>query len=199
MFIYERYNSHLDFIQAVKASKDWLYIKKNLENRAKKNPRALLETMIEECDQNMKATTFKAYWVMFHSAEKTIGKLWHEKFSIALFECNLMLMLRVEWVEQNCPEPGKTKQFDPLHTPKAMALWKKLQAKGWIDGNLRPTVSDGMASIIASVLSEALNLNPCWSPFEKLWKKVNLSNVYSKSKLRGYYPTFSKEVINALK
>lgn len=198
MFIYERYNSHLDFIQAVKASKDWLYIKKNLENRAKKNPRALLETMIEECDQNMKATTFKAYWVMFHSAEKTIGKLWHEKFSIALFECNLMLMLRVELVEQICSELDDVEPCDPLHTSKAMALWRKLQAKGWIDGNLQPKVSNRKAAIIADELATALSLDPRWPAIEKLWGKSDLSTEYSKSAYAQYYGTFKKEVRNLL-
>lgn len=199
MFLYEQYKSHLDFINEVKKSDDWQAVLEVLKFRAKEDPMALRKSVIEECNQNMQKEIFKSYWVLFHDAERTIKKLWREPFSYPLFESNLMLMLRVEWVEQNCPAPGKNKQPDPLHTPKAMALWRKLQAKGWIDENLQPTVSDGMASIIASVFSAALNLNPCWPPFEKLWKKVNLSNVYSKSKLRGYYPIFSKDVINALK
>lgn len=200
MFLHEQYKSHLDFINEVKEDAVWHIALDNIKREAAIDPEALRKFVIQECEQNLTKGPLLDFWKHTgHNVELTIREVWEGHFTKTLLKAKLVYMLQVEWVEQNCPELSKTKQLDPLHTPKAMALWKKLQAKGWIDGNLRPTVSDGMASIIASVLSEALNLNPCWSPFEKLWKKVNLSNVYSKSKLRGYYPTFSKEVINALK
>lgn len=198
-FMYERYQSHLDFINDVKASDDWQSVLEYMESRAKEDPEDLRKAVIEECNQNMQKEIFKSYWILFHDAERTIKKLWREPFSYPLFESNLMLMLRVEWVEQNCPEPGKTKQCDPLHTPKAMALWKKLQAQGWIDENLQPKVSNRKAAIIADELATALNLDPRWPAIEKLWGKSNLSTEFSKSAYMQYQDTFKKDVRNALK
>ena len=198
-FMHEQYKSHLDFIEEVKNSDDWQSVLEYMESRAKEDPEALRKAVIEECNQNMQKEIFKSYWILFHDAERTIKKLWEEPFTYRLFESNLMLMLRVEWVEQNCPEPGKTKQFDPLHTPKAMALWKKLQAQGWIDENLQPKVSNRKAAIIADELATALNLDPRWPAIEKLWGKSNLSTEFSKSAYMQYQDTFKKDVRNALK
>ena len=197
-FMHEQYKSHLDFIEEVKNSDDWQSVLEYMKSRAKEDPEALRKAVIEECNQNMR-TAFKIYWVLFHNAERTIKKLWEEPFTYRLFESNLMLMLRVEWVEQNCPEQSKTKQLDPLHTPKAMALWKKLQAQGWIDENLQPKVSNRKAAIIADELATALNLDPRWPAIEKLWGKSNLSTEFSKSAYMQYQDTFKKEVRNALK
>lgn len=199
-FVYERYESHLDFIEEVKNSDDWQYIVEILKKRAKEeDPDALLKSMIEECEQNMKKETFKTYWVLFHDAEKTMKAVWYELFSYSIFKSYLMLMLRVEWVEQNCPVTSrKTRQCDPLHTPKAMELWKRLQDKGLVDENLQPTVSNRKAAIIADELATALNLEPRWRAIEKLWGKSNLSTEYSKSVYMQYYDTFKKEIHNML-
>ena len=199
-FVFEQYKSPQDFIEEVKNSDDWQFVVKILKERAKaEDPDVLLKSMIEECEQNMKKEVFKIYWTLFHDAEKTIERVWYEPFSKSIFKSYFLLMLRVEWVEQNCHVTSrKAKQCDQLHTPKAMALWRKLQAKGWIDENLQPTVSNRKAAIIADELATALNLEPRWRTIEKLWGKSNLSTEFSKSVYMKYYGSFKKEVHNIL-
>lgn len=200
MFLHEQYKSHLDFIKDVKMDDVWHIALDNIKRKAAIDPEALRKYVIQECEQNLTKGPLLDFWKHTgHNVELTIREVWESHFTKAFLKAKLVYMLQVEWVEQNCPEPSKTKQPDPLHTPKAMALWKKLQAKGWIDETLQPKVSNRKAAIIASVLSETLNLNPRWTAIEKLWERVNLSTEYSKSTYAHYYGPFLKEVTNTLK
>lgn len=180
-FMYERYQSHLDFINDVKASDDWQSVLEYMESRAKEDPEDLRKTVIEECNQNMQKEIFKSYWILFHNAERTIKKLWREPFSYPLFESNLMLMLRVEWVEQNCPERGKTKQCDPLHTPKAKELFAKLRKAKKLDSHDKPLgLTTSEIGVLANMIAAELEVKNKWVVFGKKWD-------IDKNVLRSYY------------
>lgn len=180
-FMHEQYKSHLDFIEEVKNSDDWQSVLEYMESRAKEDPEALRKAVIEECNQNMQKEIFKSYWILFHDAERTIKKLWEEPFTYRLFESNLMLMLRVEWVEQNCPEPGKTKQFDPLHTPKAKELFAKLRKAKKLDSHDKPLgLTTSEIGVLANIIAAELEVKNKWVAFGKKWN-------IDKNVLRSYY------------
>lgn len=64
--------------------------------------------------------------------------------------------------------PDKEEACKELFTPEAMALWKKLQDKGYVDENYMCLIPQKRISIIALVMAETLGLNPIWRPFETL-------------------------------
>lgn len=166
----------------MKNSDDWQFVVETLKQRAKEeDPDALLKSITEECEQNLKKEAFKTYWVLFHNAERTIKKLWEEPFTYRLFESNLMLMLRVEWVEQNCPEQSKTKQFDPLHTPKAKELFAKLRKAKKLDSHDKPLgLTTSEIGVLANIIAAELEVKNKWVAFGKKWN-------IDKNVLRSYY------------
>lgn len=182
MFIRDRYKSHLDFIEEVKNSDDWQFVVETLKERAKaEDPDALLKSITEECEQNLKKEVFKTYWVLFHDAEKTIKKVWYESFTYPIFESYLLLMLRVEWVEQNCPVGGKSKQCDPLGTPEAKELFAKLRKAKKLDSHNRPLgLTTSETGVLADLIAAELEIKNKWVAFGKKWD-------VDKNVLRSYY------------
>lgn len=87
---------------------------------------------------------------------------------------------------------------DVLRTPEAMVLWQTAQENGWVDDRLQPTMSQGKAAILASVIADRLELSPCWPPFERLWGIRDLAVKFSKSHECKYYADAFKEYSSAL-
>ena len=70
---------------------------------------------------------------------------------------------------------------DVLSTEKAMALWRKVQAAGWIDGNYQPLISRTQAALLADMMAERLGIREKWKVFETLWNRKNMYRDYYKA------------------
>lgn len=91
-------------------------------------------------------------------------------------------------------EDGCRKVPEELDTPEAHAIWERAKARGWVDEDLQPLLSQKKASVLAAMMGERLGLLPLWEPFERLWGVRMLRIAFSQSKLRQYYPGFRKAV-----
>jgi len=76
--------------------------------------------------------------------------------------------------------PVKDTPLSPeLSTPKAMALWQKAQAKGYVDGNFQPLISRTQAALLADAMAERLGIRKKWKVFETLWNRKNMRSDYN--------------------
>ena len=98
---------------------------------------------------------------------------------------NLKRMAPGEEVEE---EERKGEKGDPLHSSQAMAMWRRLQEEGLVDGSLNPQMNRTHSSILAYAISEALSLSQFWTPFEELWGIKNLRCHHSNAVNCKYYP-----------
>lgn len=86
--------------------------------------------------------------------------------------------------QQDTPpaEPVKDTPLPPeLSTPKAMALWQKAQAKGYVDANYQPLISRTQAALLADAMAERLGIRKKWKVFETLWNRKNMYRDYYKA------------------
>ena len=67
---------------------------------------------------------------------------------------------------------------DVLRTDKAMTLWKKAQAAGWIDDNYQPKLSRTQAALMAHYIAKKLEIKDKWKTFEMLWNRRNMYRDY---------------------
>ena len=74
-----------------------------------------------------------------------------------------------------------------LATEEAMEMWAKLRKRDLIDEDYQPTMSQKRAAILASVMSDILQLSPRWAAFEQLWGIKDLANKLSQAQNCGYY------------
>ena len=65
-----------------------------------------------------------------------------------------------------------------LTTDKAMALWRKAQAAGWIDDNYQPLLSRTQAALLAHYMAKKLEIKDKWKTFEVLWDRRNMYRDY---------------------
>ena len=79
--------------------------------------------------------------------------------------------------EVDSPEASKSLP-DELTTDKAMVLWKKTQAAGWIDANYQPLLSRTQAALLADAMAERLGIKEKWKVFEGLWNRKNMYHDY---------------------
>ena len=78
--------------------------------------------------------------------------------------------------------PVKDTPLPPeLSTPKAMALWQKAQAKGYVDANYQPLISRTQAALLADAMAERLGIRKKWKVFETLWNRKNIYRDYYKA------------------
>ena len=78
--------------------------------------------------------------------------------------------------------PVKDTPLSPeLSTPKAMALWQKAQAKGYVDANYQPLISRTQAALLADAMAERLGIRKKWKVFETLWNRKNMYRDYYKA------------------
>ena len=70
-------------------------------------------------------------------------------------------------------------QPEVLATDKAMALWKKAQAAGWIDDNYQPLLSRTQAALLADAMAERLGIKEKWKVFEGLWNRKYMRSDYN--------------------
>ena len=79
-------------------------------------------------------------------------------------------------------KPVKDTLLPPeLSTPKAMALWKKAQAVGYVDDNYQPLISRTQSALLADAMAEQLGICKKWKVFEAFWNRKNMYRDYYKA------------------
>ena len=76
------------------------------------------------------------------------------------------------------PEASKSLP-DELATDKAMALWQKAQAKGYVDANYQPLISGTQAALLADEMAKRLGIKEKWKVFEALWNRKYMRSDYN--------------------
>ena len=66
-----------------------------------------------------------------------------------------------------------------LATDEAMALWRKVQAAGYVDEHYQPTVSRTQAALLADAMAERLGIKEKWKVFEGLWNRKYMRSDYN--------------------
>ena len=89
---------------------------------------------------------------------------------------------------------GTSSLPDVLATDKAMALWKKAQAAGWVDANYQPLISRTQAALLADAMAERLGIKEKWKTFEALWHRNNMYNDYYRAMNQQQSLTFQDEL-----
>ena len=90
--------------------------------------------------------------------------------------------LHVDHVENQYighPAPGPAPQRggelpEVLRTDKAMALWEKVQAAGYVDDKYQPLISRTQAALLANAMAERLGIKEKWKVFGELWERKNM-------------------------
>lgn len=85
-----------------------------------------------------------------------------------------------------------------LATEEAMEMWAKLRKRDLIDEDYQPTMSQKRAAILASVMSDILQLSPRWAAFEQLWGITDLSTKLSQAQNTQYYPQVLQQIEKVL-
>ena len=79
----------------------------------------------------------------------------------------------------NSPQKGREYQLpDVLSTEKAMALWEKAQAAGYVDANYQPLISRTQSALLADAMAERLGIREKWKVFEALWNRTKMYKDY---------------------
>ena len=55
-----------------------------------------------------------------------------------------------------------------------MALWKKMQAAGYVDEHYQPLISRTQAALLPDAMAERLGIKEKWKVFEGLWGRKNM-------------------------
>ena len=80
----------------------------------------------------------------------------------------------------NPPQKGRECQLpDMLSTEKAMMLFQKAQAAGYVDANYQPLLSRSQAALLADAMATRLGLREKWKVFEGLWNRKYMRSDYN--------------------
>ena len=79
------------------------------------------------------------------------------------------------------PAPKRGVELLPevLRTEKAMAMWRKVQAVGYVDEDYQPTISRTQAALLANAMAERLSIREKWKVFETLWNRKYMRSDYN--------------------
>ena len=66
-----------------------------------------------------------------------------------------------------------------LCSERALGLWQKAQAQGWVDEACQPLLSRPQAALLADRMAEVLGIAQKWKVFEQLWQRKNMRNDYN--------------------
>lgn len=81
----------------------------------------------------------------------------------------------------------KSDQYEPpvlpecLATDKAMELWKKVIAEGWVDENYQPKISRTLSALLAYHMADKLEIKNKWKTFEQLWQRNDMHGDYNRA------------------
>ena len=81
-----------------------------------------------------------------------------------------------------------------LRTEAAMALWRKAQEAGYVDGNFQPTISRTLSAILANEMAVRLDIPEKWKTFEGAWNRRNMYRDYYKALNMQQALTFQDEI-----
>lgn len=77
-------------------------------------------------------------------------------------------------------EAARVELLAPLHTERAMVMWKVLQSRNLIDEHLQPVgLSRTEAAVVACIMADRLGIRYLWKTFETLWNRRNMRNDYN--------------------
>ena len=80
------------------------------------------------------------------------------------------------------PQKGRGNELpDVLATEEAMALWRKAQEAGYVDGDYQPLISRTQAALLADAMAERLGIKEKWKVFEGLWGRKYMRSDYNLS------------------
>lgn len=84
---------------------------------------------------------------------------------------------------QPCQGSTEHKLPEELDTPKAHIVWERAKSAGYVDENLQPVadLTQKEVAIVASVISDALDLKPKWMALSDFWGVTYLSKKYSEA------------------
>jgi hypothetical protein len=68
-----------------------------------------------------------------------------------------------------------------LATDKAMELWDKVIAVGWIDSNSQPKISRTLSALLAYHMALKLEINNKWKVYEQLWQRNDMHGDYNRA------------------
>lgn len=100
-----------------------------------------------------------------------------------------------------CQGSTERKLPEELDTPEAHELWERAKAAGYVDENLQPVakLTQKRIAIVASVISEALDLDQRWNAFTKFWGVTYLAKKHFDAfQHNNYSGDFESEVRRAL-
>ena len=81
-----------------------------------------------------------------------------------------------------------------LATEKAIALWEKARAAGYVDDNYQPLISRTQAALLADMMAERLGIREKWKVFEALWNRKYMRSDYNLALTRKQSLDFQDEL-----
>lgn len=81
-----------------------------------------------------------------------------------------------------------------VNVEKMSPYLSRAQAKGWLDDDMRPTVSRAKAALIADRIAECAGVRNKWKTFETLWGMKNLRADYNKALDQKQFYEFDTEL-----
>mgnify|MGYP007101871152 CR=1 FL=1 len=81
-----------------------------------------------------------------------------------------------------------------LRTDKAMALWRKVQAAGYVDEDCQPRISRTQAALLADAMAVRLGIREKWKVFEGLWNRKYMRSDYNLALSRKRSLVFQDEL-----
>ena len=93
--------------------------------------------------------------------------------------------VQVHSAVQPAPEPEVAEPVElppALATDEAMALWRLVQAEGYVDKNYQPVgLSLTQMAYLAHTMAEKLGITNMWALFEPLWHRKYMGSAYGRS------------------
>jgi len=83
---------------------------------------------------------------------------------------------------------------EPLATPEAMIIWKKVQAAGYVDEDYQPLISNTLSALLAAEIADRLNIQNRWKPFETFWSRKNMYRKFYDAVNQRQYSDFIKQL-----
>lgn len=171
----------------------WRECVRNFENREGDTLRQAYQSFL--CDDGTLQMEQFARWVYFNRG----------RFNNACVEQFLGYYFAEQYLQEQMAKVKPKKEVkvavnlpEVLSSADAMVMWKKMQEMQWVDERFHPLISQKKAAILASVMADALDLSPRWTPFEQLWRIDDLASKLSQAMMCQYYSDAVKEYSKAL-
>lgn len=98
----------------------------------------------------------------------------------------------------NTPLEIQSAEWFELLPEEGWKLMERAKAKGWLDENFRPTLSQPKAALLADAIATQIKLENKWVVFEQLWGLNQMSSKYQKATQMKYYAEVEKQISDIL-